>query len=128
MSDELTEHTSHEDEDEGPRRSYGTIGGRHGHSAVEALEQAGLAAEHNAVAALIQFPLMPGGGLVKLVGFGVDGRCTFSTEVSEADALRIREVLGLQESETAAVLAGDGMSLPDAAITASILSTSGPLA
>lgn len=110
-----------DDEGQEARRTFGTVGGRLGHSALEAIEEAREAAEAGVVVGMMQFP-MAGSALVKLIGVDVDGRCVYYTEVAEADAAKIREVLGAtRESATARTLHDEGMPVTQALATAGIL-------
>lgn len=87
--------------------SYGTPGGRDGHSAIDAVaEAARLVADGRAGGLQVLQLAMPGTDQVKLIGSDGDGRHVYYTECSRADAERILDVFGTREvTDELAVLA-----------------------
>lgn len=105
--------------------TLGTNGGRHGHSAIDALEQARTAAETGAVHHVLVIDLSPVLNMVKLFGRDEDGQVVFYTEASKADADRILAEFGDNRdvTTTAQALTDSGMSQQDAWVAAPRISS-----
>lgn len=79
-------------------RSYGTPGGRDGHSAIAALAEAErLLADGGAGGIQVLMMPMPATDQVKLIGTDNDGRHVYYTECSRDDAMRILDVFDTRE-------------------------------
>lgn len=102
--------------------SYGTVGGRDGHSTLDAYRQAVAAAADGVVhhVIVLDFSAL---GWVRILGRDRDGQVTFHTECGPADLPELLAALdvGAELTDTVDVLTDGGLDFSDAAATAAEL-------